>query len=142
MDISVVVDASVWVSWYIQQDVHHRASRLWLDRYTAQGGFLIAPMFLLVEVAGAISRQKGDSKLARQVIKDIYYYDAMRILTLKDTLMWASVEIAADLELRAGDTTYIAVAHQYHLPLVSWDKEQLRKASSLTPTYTPDEYPF
>ncbi|HJT59443.1 MAG TPA: PIN domain-containing protein, partial [Ktedonobacteraceae bacterium] len=92
--------------------------------------------------AGAISRQKGDSKLARQVIKDIYYYDAMRILTLKDTLMWASVEIAADLQLRAGDTTYIAVAHQYRLPLVSWDKEQLRKASSLTTTYTPDEYPF
>jgi len=34
-----------------------------------------------------------------------------------------------------------ALAQQLNIPLVSWDKEQLRKASNLLTTYTPDTYP-
>jgi predicted nucleic acid-binding protein len=56
--------------------------------------------------------------------------------------MWDAVEVAVKLQLRAGDAAYVAVAHRHNIPLISWDKEQLRKASSLTTTYTPDEYPF
>ena len=43
MDTTVVVDASVWVSWLIAYDVNHNASLLWIERYIAAGGFLVAP---------------------------------------------------------------------------------------------------
>jgi predicted nucleic acid-binding protein len=35
----------------------------------------------------------------------------------------------------------VVVAQQLNIPLVSWDKEQLRKASSILTTYAPDRYP-
>ena len=63
-------------------------------------------------------------------------------MPLDDTLVWAAVEVAADLKLRTGDATYVAVAHQLNIPLVSWDKEQLQRAGSLVSTYTPDNYTF
>ena len=47
------------------------------------------------------------------------------------------IEIASDLQLRAGDATYVAVAHQLNLPLVTWDKEQLQRGAILLSTYTP-----
>ena len=37
---------------------------------------------------------------------------------------------------------YVALAHQLNIPLVSWDKEQIQKASSLITTYTPENYIF
>jgi predicted nucleic acid-binding protein len=56
MDAHVVVDASVWVSWLQPFDANHDASRFWVERYIAEGGLLVAPALVLVEVAAAISR--------------------------------------------------------------------------------------
>ena len=69
MDEKVVVDASVWVSSLQHQDVNHAASRLWMEKYITQGGLLLAPTVLLIEVAAAISRRTGESTLAREAIK-------------------------------------------------------------------------
>ena len=60
MDEKVVVDASVWVSSLQQQDVNHAARRLWMEKCITQGGLLIAPTVLLIEVAAAISRRTGE----------------------------------------------------------------------------------
>jgi len=66
MDIAVVVDASVWVSWLQSQDVNHHASHFWMGRYNTTQGKLVAPTILLVEVAAAVSRRTGQAALARQ----------------------------------------------------------------------------
>ena len=52
-----VVDASVWVSVFLTQDVHHQAARRWLDDRLASGETIVSPVLLLSEVGGAISRQ-------------------------------------------------------------------------------------
>ncbi len=57
-------------------------------------------------------------------------------------LVQAAVNIALDLQLRAGDAIYIAVAQQLNLPLVSWDNEQLERGGRLITTYSPNNYPF
>src|SRR5579884_2523632 len=142
MDVAVVVDASVWVSRFISWDVNQSAIHVWIERYATAGGLLIAPAFFLVEVAAAISRRTGDPSLARGVIKDIYYFSAMRILSLDSVLVWSAVEMAVDLHLRAGDTTYVALARRLNIPLVSWDKEQLQRPGNLITTYTPSTYTF
>ncbi len=66
----------------------------------------------------------------------------LTILAMDPNFVDAAATIAADLRLRAGDAIYVALAQQLNIPLVSWDKEQLQKASSLIPVYTPDSYPF
>lgn len=142
MDASVVVDASVWVSWLITQDANHVTSRLWMERYITIGGLLVAPALVLIEVAAAISRQTGQIGRAKEVAKNLSSVRAMRFVPLDSMLVWAAVDVAADLKLRAGDTTYVAVARQLNIPLVSWDKEQLWRAGSLTRTYMPSDYPF
>ena len=142
MDTTVVVDASVWVSRLIDHDVNHDASLLWIERYIAEGGFLVAPALILVEVAAAISRQMGEIDLAKETARNLDSASEMHIVPLDNALVQAAVEVAADLQLRAGDAIYVAVAQQLNIPLVSWDREQLDRAGSLITTYTPSTYVF
>ncbi len=142
MDESVVVDASVWVSAFMSNDVNHLASRLWIERYISEGGLIVAPTFLMIEVAAAVSRQARQSAAGRGAVKSLYYVPAIRWRSPDSASFWAEVEMAADLQLRAGDASYVTLARQLNIPLVSWDREQLQKAGSLVATYTPSNYPF
>lgn len=142
MNAMVVVDASVWVSWLRLPDVNHNASHLWIEHYITKGGMLVAPTLLAIEVAAAISRQTGQIVQAKEAVKSLYSLNAMCVISIDLTLVQTAVDIAADLQLRAGDVTYVAVAHQLGISLVSWDKEQLERSSRLITTYTPDTYTF
>ena len=124
-----VIDASVWVSRLVPQDVNHRASRLYLKQQAAQGQRLIAPVILLTEVAGAIARRTGSSQLARQ---------AMHIVTIDHQLGQTATNLAAKLYLRGTDAIYVALAYRLGIDLVSWDKEQLERAGKLIQATTPE----
>ena len=142
MNVSVVIDASVLVSWIVSLDANHDASYHWMKRYRAMKGLLVAPSFAIIEVAAAIARQSGQSALAKAAIKDMYSVSTLRIVPLDSILVRSAVDIASDLQLRAGDVTYVAVANKLKIPLVSWDKEQLQRGRDLLTTYTPSTYPF
>ncbi|MBV9614090.1 MAG: type II toxin-antitoxin system VapC family toxin [Ktedonobacteraceae bacterium] len=141
MEKAVVVDASVWVSRLIPSDVNYEASYLWMEQYKTTKRLMVSPAILLIEVSSAISRQTGNSEIAKDAIIKLNALSTMRIVPLDNDLILLSMNIAADLQLRAADATYVAVAQQLNIPLVSWDKEQLRKASSILAAYTPDTYP-
>ena len=142
MSVSLVVDASVWVSWLRPIDINHDPSFIWMERYFAKGGFLVAPAFLLVEVAASISRQTGQVMRAREAINQLRAISKIQIIAMDSALVQAAVDVAINLQLRAGDAIYVALAHQLNVPLVSWDKEQLQKASTTITTYTPATYVF
>src|SRR5947209_5747879 len=142
MSPTVVIDASVLVSQWRPQDANHDASRQWIERYAAEGGHVVASSFLSIEVAAAISRRTGDSSLAKEAVRKLHSFDAMHFVPMDSALVQAAVDVATDLQLRAGDAIYVALAHQMNIPLVSWDKEQLQKASTIITTYTPDTYNF
>ena len=142
MNISVVIDASVLVSWIVSLDANHDASYRWMKRYRAIKGLLVTPSVAIIEVAAAIARQSGQSALAKAAIKDMYSVSTLRIVPLDSILVRSAVDIASDLQLRAGDATYVAVANKLKIPLVSWDKEQLQRGRDLLTTYTPGTYPF
>jgi predicted nucleic acid-binding protein len=140
METRVVVDASVWVSWLRPSEAHHAPSSNWMEQYHFAEGILVVPAFLLIEVAASISRLTGDTKKAKETVRQIASINNIQIMAMDNNLIQYSVEIAANLRLRAGDAPYVAVAHQLHIPLISWDKEQLERASSLITTFTPDTY--
>lgn len=142
MSSTVVIDASVWVSQWRPQDANHDASRLWIERYAAEGGRLVASSFLSIEVAAAISRRTGDPSLAKEAVSKLHSFDAMHFVLLDSALVQAAIDVATDLQLRAGDAIYVALAHQMNIPMVSWDKEQLQRAGRLITTYTPEGYVF
>ena len=66
----------------------------------------------------------------------------MVFIPMDESFVEATIDIATQLRLRAGDAIYASLAYQEGLPLVSWDKEQLERASRIIPTYSPDTYPF
>jgi predicted nucleic acid-binding protein len=142
MDALLIVDASVWVSRQIPQDVNHAASCLWFDRYTTQGGRLIAPSLLLIEVAAAIARRTGQRDLAQRTALHLAELPVLRLVSLDAASVEAAITVAADRQLRAGDAIYVALAQQLGLPLVSWDDEQMRRSHSLVRTATPTTYAF
>lgn len=142
MNASVVLDASVWVSWLRPPDINHEASEIWLDQYIAREGLLVEPALLLIEVAASISRQTGQAMRAKEAINTLRSISKIQIVPLASVLVQAAVDAAIDLQLRAGDSIYVALAHRLNIPLVSWDKEQLQRARSLIVTFTPDSYVF
>ena len=142
MKISVVADASVWVSHLRTHDINHEASRQWIEQYLSKEGHFVATTLLLIEVAAAISRRTNNPAIARGAIQTLREISSVHLVSLNSVLVQASIDIAADLQLRTGDATYVAVANLYSIALVSWDKEQLQRARSLIPTYTPENFPL
>lgn len=142
MNVSLVVDASVWVSLLRAEDINHVPSRLWMGQYTAINGPLVAPTFMLVEVAAAISRRTGEAALAKKAIDDLSSSSIIQFVAIDDDLIQSAIDVATTLQLRAGDAIYVALAQRLNIPLISWDKEQLQKASTIITTRTPDSYTF
>jgi predicted nucleic acid-binding protein len=138
----VVIDASVWVSAIMNTDSNHAASQLWVDTFTDAGGEIVAPALLKVEVAAAVTRRTGQPSIAKQSAVNLDNLNFITLTPMEDEVIEASMNLAADLSLRAGDAIYIAIAHKRGLPIVSWDNQQLQRAASLVTAYTPDSFPF
>jgi predicted nucleic acid-binding protein len=139
----MVVDASVWVSRLVPQDIHHTASRRWLERRVADGELLSAPMFLLSEVAGAISSRTGEPALARQAVERLTRFPALRLVSVDQRLGKESARLAADLRMRGADAVYVALARLLNVPLVTWDDEQMTRGREVIQAQLPnhDEAP-
>jgi predicted nucleic acid-binding protein len=131
MEKRVVVEASVWVNWLRPSETHHTPSSMWMEQYHSTKGLLVIPTFLLVEVAASISRLTGESRQAKETVRQIVAINIIQIVGMDNELIQATVDIAADLRLRAGDAIYVAVAHRLNIPLISWDREQVQKAGTL-----------
>ena len=134
---AAVVDASVWTSRFVVQDVHHVPSRQWLEAQMTGGGLVIAPTLLLTEVAGAVARRSGDPGLAHRVVRDILLLTESRLVGLDRRLGADAARLAADLRLRGADAVYVAVAHSLQIPLITWDREQLTRAAGRIALRTP-----
>jgi predicted nucleic acid-binding protein len=134
----IVVDASVWVSRLVPQDVYHVSSRRWLEQYLAGGGRLIEPILLLAEVAGAVARRTGQADLAHQAVRNLIRLRALRIVPIDHRLGRLAAELAADLSLRGADATYVAISQYLNTPLVTWNGDQQAKADKAIKIYTPD----
>ena len=133
----VVVDASVWVSRLVTGDVHHARCEIWFREQAASGGVLAAPVFVLAEVAGAISRRTGQRTLARQAIGLLQKLPSLRLVSLDVPLGSLAAQLAADQPLRGADALYVAIALRLGLPLITLDAEQLRRAEAVITMISP-----
>jgi predicted nucleic acid-binding protein len=135
----LVVDGSVWVSRYLPAEETHDASREWLESYFRAGGQLVEPMLLLVELAAAISRRTGDADVAMETAERLTRLRSIRFVSVDQRLGVMATRIAADRRLRGADAIYAAVARRLGIPLLTWDREQLERASGFIRVGTPDE---
>ncbi len=133
----VVVDASVWVAFFLSMDASHAASYRWIDQHTAKGGIIVAPTILLTEVAATISRRLGQPQGAISAANTIEQLSSTHILPMDGPLMREATNIAATFKLRGADAIYVATARQLNIPLLTWDVDQLTRPTSIITTMTP-----
>jgi predicted nucleic acid-binding protein len=134
---SAAIDASVWISRLIPEDVHHAASVRWLDRHVAAGGGLIVPVLLLSEAAGGVARRTDNATLGNQAVTDLLDLPTVYIVTMDQSLAMRAARLAAEVRLRGADAVYVAVAASLHVPLITWDREQLARAVGRIAVRTP-----
>lgn len=138
---TVVLDTSVWASRLLPHDSNHQAARTWIDSYILNGGSFVAPMFFVIEVASVIAREtlppnnpKAD---AHKAVGWLYTLPIMRLVPLDQALVDEATDLAADHRIRGADALFVALARQLGLPLVTFDKYQLKQPQALVVTIRP-----
>jgi predicted nucleic acid-binding protein len=134
-----VVDASVWVSWFVPADAHHDPSRSWMSAQVAQGEPIVAPLLVLAEVAGAVARRTGLSELGAHAVSLMQHLPNARLVPVDAELAQVGAQVAAELRLRGADALYVALARRLSVPLVTWDQEQRERGKYFVTALTPQE---
>lgn len=134
----IVTDASIGVSHLIAQEIHHAVSRRWLTAVVHSNTVIAAPALLLAEVGGAIARRTGDADLGRQAVNHILSTLNLRLVYTDSDLGMLAADLAAEQRLRGADAMCVAVAQRLKIPLISWDQEQVARASGAITAYMPD----
>jgi len=134
-----VVDASVWVSWFVPTDVFHLPSRSWFAARLHLGALLVIPVVALAEVAGAVARRSPDPALAMRAVSVLRVANYVRQVPIGSRLATQAAAVAADLRLRGADALYVALAQRLGVPLVTWDLEQKQRGGRVIAILNPQE---
>lgn len=133
-----VVDASVFVAYYRPQDLFHSQSRAWLQAQVDAEQSIVAPVLVLAEVAGAVTRRADDTALGQEVMLHLQRFPRLTLVPIDEQLAEHAGEIASIFRLHGADAIYVAVADVRSLALASWDDEVLTRGGQLVPTIRPD----
>lgn len=134
-----VVDASVWISWFVPADAHHDPSRRWMSAQVVQGESVVAPLLVLAEVAGAVARRTGVSELGVHAVSLMQHLPNARLVAVDTELAQLGAQLAAELRLRGADALYVALARRLSIPLVTWDQEQQERGRPLVAVLNPQD---
>jgi predicted nucleic acid-binding protein len=134
-----VVDASVWVARFNDNDRFHRTSREWITSMMIGSVRLVEPVILFAEVSGALSRMMNDRDAADRSMAALISMPAMSLLPVDASLARQAARIASELRIRGVDAIYVALAEREEMDLVSWDSDHLSRASQRVTVHRPDE---
>lgn len=127
----IVLDASLWVSRLVPQDRFHHEVKTWIAFQRSKSVVFLSPALLLPEIAGAISRQTGDSNLARQAVEKLQNLSELRLVEMDHSLVQEAAYLAANFRLHGADSVHVSLANRLTLPLATPDKKQKDKAATI-----------
>jgi predicted nucleic acid-binding protein len=130
------IDTSVWVNATEPGEIDHAASRAFLRETAARALLLIEPTLVLVEVAAAVGRLRGERRSAR-ITRLVAHWSATTFRDLDRSLAESAAMLARRHRLRGADAVYAAVTQQYGTTLVSRDHEHLTRLVGIVPVLHP-----
>lgn len=134
----MIVDASVWVAIFRENDVHHGASIEFLDWAVANQQELNIPNLALAEIAGVFARQTGKARLASRTVRTVLALPRLQRHGLNDALADRAAVLAANCKLRGADAVFVALAEALDQPLITLDREILERSSLVVEVEAPD----
>ena len=132
-----VIDASVYLAVINTHEPGHARAAAWFNYAIASQTPLHAPVIVLSEVAGPLSRGLGGVKRAHQAIQQLVSSPLISLTPISLPLAQRAAEIAADYRLRGCDAVYVALAEQLGDELVTLDQEQLQRGGAVVTTRQP-----
>jgi predicted nucleic acid-binding protein len=131
-----VIDASVWVAFFLESDLHHsRARELVRSLLQNQNETVRIPNLALIEIAGTISRVTRSSILANKSVR-ILEALGIEVHDLDEPLSKLSTELASQLAIKGADAVYVALARDLADSLVTFDKQQCERAAKIVDVLT------
>ena len=106
----MIVDTSVWVAIFRENDVHHGTSVAFLDLAVANQRDLNIPNLALAEIAGVFARQTGKARLATRTVRAVLALPRVQRHGLNDALGDRAAALAASCKLRGVDAVFVALA--------------------------------
>jgi predicted nucleic acid-binding protein len=131
------LDASIFVRDLTPNDPDRATCRELLERLHTSSTPINAPLLLLAEVAGVLSRELRDPMRGRLAVAVLQALPNLSLIALDEELIQEAAEIAADRALRGADATYVAVARRSGFTLVTLDRDQRERAAAVVSTRTP-----
>ncbi|MEM7537463.1 MAG: PIN domain-containing protein [Chloroflexota bacterium] len=132
-------DASVWVNSFDRVETGHEISRKFLAEVRRLSVPIILPSLVIVEVASAISRSRGDDEAAQAFASAIAKLPKSTLIEINTSLAKQALKLASTHKLRGADAIYAAVAVQHSCILVSLDNEHLTRLTSILTVQTPTD---
>ena len=137
MNSPVTIDASVFVSAFTPTEPAHQASKAFMLNVREQSIPIIVPVWVLPEIAAALSRGQGKPELGKAFAQELRNFPNTTFIDLNDSIATLAVEIAANNRLRGSDAIYAAVALRFGTELVTLDKEQLERLPNVLSVRAP-----
>jgi predicted nucleic acid-binding protein len=134
----MIVDASVWLAIFRENDVHHGASVAFLDLAVANRQDLNIPNFALAEIAGVVARQTGKAGLAIRTVRAVLALPRVQRHGLNDALGDRAAALASSCKLRGADAVFVALAEALDQPLITVDREILDRSSRVIEVEAPN----
>lgn len=139
MNGDCVVDASVGIKLFVKEDLSEMADRLF-DRLTNQppAQFYVPDLFYIecTNILWKYVRRFGyNPDQARQDVADLRSL-ALITVAMAD-LIEPAMDVALTYDVTAYDASYVALAQQLELPLITADKTLVRKLAGSEMTVQP-----
>lgn len=120
--MSVVIDASVWVSSSRSDERGYDASLAFIHHVRQKHVEVFCPWLVLAECASAIFRATDSLDVVDQLLSRIERFPGLTLVNVDEKLAHEAVNIIAKSGLRGADSIYAALARIYGATVVAWDK--------------------
>ena len=135
----LTIDSSVFVSAARPSETGNAESTRFLAWVRESRPRLFLPTLLLAEVSAALSRTGSAAGLAQQYALAIGQLPNT-VLALDEGLARQAAAFAAQHELRGADSVFLASAALFAAELITLDREQLQRGSSIVQTLSPADF--
>ena len=133
----ITIDASVFVSAARPSEAGNLESTTFLSWVRRARPRLFLPTLVMAEAAAALSRTGSAAGLAQQYALAIGQLPNAVLVALDEGLARQAAGFGAKYKLRGADAVYLATAALFAAELVTLDREQLERGSSIVQTLTP-----
>lgn len=140
---ALVVDASVFLSSFLDNEVRSLTSRLFFESLKKEGIKITLPILTLFEVLHNFYRVSGDmgkTEAVHDFFVKLSVANEIKILSLDASFLSHFFSFHKNFDLKTSDTIIVLTAHREKVPLISWDKKMLKQGAKSTTVYTPEEY--